>query len=67
MNTLETKIRLLLIENIDEVLNNPILGDFDCYFGENQSERMADAALSVLLATKEAQDLIKRMRLNYVK
>ena len=60
MNTVETKIRLLLIEKIDEAFMDSIFDEFNCYYAENQSERMADAALSVLLATKEVQDLIRK-------
>lgn len=55
----ENEIRQRLIEAIDKFFDDPKLEDFGCWYGPNQIERMADAALSVLMATKEAQKTMK--------
>jgi len=54
----EQDVRKELIDAIDKVFELPVLQDF-CWYGKNQVERMADAALAVLMATKEAQELMK--------
>lgn len=55
----EQEVRKELIDAIDKVFELPVLEDFNCWYGKNQVERMADAALAVLMATKEAQELMK--------
>lgn len=55
----EQEIRKELMDAIDKAFQTPALEDFGCWYGKNHLERMADAALAVLMATKEAQELMK--------
>lgn len=45
---------------MDEIFDHPSVEDLKCWHGENIAERMADAALSVLMAQKEVQDFMKK-------
>lgn len=60
MNKEEQILRLKLIEAIDVIFESTEMENFDCWYGEKQVERMADAALAVLMSTKEAQDYLKK-------
>ena len=59
MTRQETKIRSLLVEAIDQAFNDVAFDNLRTWYGENHVERMADAALAVLMATVEAQDYMR--------
>ena len=59
MTRQETKIRSLLVGAIDQAFNDGAFDELRTWYGENHVERMADAALAVLMATVEAQDYMR--------